>query len=236
MAKKPDYYTDEDEISFNLLNEDMMLQLIEDGDVVLPKKKVNVPKDMRWNTKVFNSELIEGLEEGESMREIANRIFPEIMLRVDLTGKTEEEIAKIIRRNIQSAIRNARTMVTGAENSGRLRSYKDLASRGVVQNKIWMSTPDDRTRPTHIDIDGEEQDINAPFTNGCQYPGDSNGPSEEVWQCRCTMRDKIIGFRRKDGSISRVGGAPEPTTMHDAQMEQEKERRKEQKKKRRSKK
>ena len=230
MASPKKWLKDDDNISFSLINEDMLDELISRGEVVLPKKKINIPKDMQWNLKTFNSELIQGILNGESMQEIADRIFPEIMLRLDLTGKTLEEIYSILKKNEQSAIRNARTMTTAAECGGRLKSYQNLADRGVIQKKVWMSTPDDRTRPTHVDLDGEEQDIDQPFSNGCMFPADSNGPAEEVWQCRCSIRDHIVGFRRSDGSISYVGGS-RGNTMHDRQMDEEKARRKSTKKK-----
>jgi hypothetical protein len=91
-----------------------------------------------------------------------------------------------------------------------------------------MATPDDRTRPTHIDIDGEEVDIDEPFSNDCMFPGDGNGPAEEVWCCRCSMRDHIIGFMRANGSISYVEHERDES-MHDEQMAEEKERRAEEK-------
>lgn len=214
----------DDEISFTLLNEEMLDELIRQGEIELPKKKINIPKDMQWNLKKFNSELIHGILNGDSMQEIADRIFPEIMAKAGLTGAAMEKIESIIRKNANSAIRNARTMTTAAECGGRLKSYQNLAERGVIQKKVWMATPDDRTRPTHVDIDGEEQDIDSYFSNGCMFPADSNGPSEEVWQCRCSMRDHIVGFKRSDGSISYVGGS-RGNTMHNRQMQEEKDRR-----------
>ena len=193
-------------VSFDLVDEHTVARLENDGKITVPKKRLRIPRDKRWNEKQMAGKVLRGIQNGDSVYDIAHS-----MLRV-------------VGNNELSAIRNARTMVTSAENNGRLDSYKALDKKGVVQKKVWMSTPDDRTRPSHVDLDGEEQDIDKPFSNGCQFPGDGKGPAEEVWMCRCTMTDHIIGFRREDGSISRVDYTPDKT-IHEEQMEDEKGRR-----------
>jgi hypothetical protein len=206
IARNSEYNYNEDLVSFSLVDESTVRKLQKDGKVVLPQKKIDIPKDMRWNEKQMGSKLMQGIQNGYSIPKIANSLL------------------EVIGNNKASATRNARTMTTSAENGGRLDSYKDLQARGVVQKKKWMATPDDRTRKSHIDIDGEEQDIDAEFSNGCMYPADGHGPSEEVWNCRCSMHTHIIGFRRADGSISRVN-YDRDKTMHDTQMAAERKER-----------
>lgn len=189
-----------------MINPDTVRRLVNDKKVILPDKKVDVPRDERWNEKLMSSKILQGIMNGDSVRTMSSAM------------------QQVIGNNSSSAIRNTRTMVTSAENHGRLDSYKNLTDQGVVLKKEWEATPDDRTRKSHIDIDGEEQDIDKPFTNGCQFPGDGNGPAEEVWCCRCSMGTHIIGFRRADGSISYVQGERD-RTLHDEQIEAERERR-----------
>lgn len=196
------------------------------GDIKLPRKKVDIPKDMRWNTKWMNSRLLEGILNGYSIDRIAESILPEIMKKIAWEGKTEKEQKGLIQRNVNASIRNARTMVTQSECGGRQDSYEELAEQGVVQKKVWIATPDERTREEHLDLDGVEVDIDEEFPNGCMYPGDPVGDPATVYNCRCSMRDKIIGFRRADGSISRIGHQRDDTT-HDKQMKEEKNRRRE---------
>lgn len=174
-------------IRFDLVNEDVVKKLILDGEIELPPRKLSIPKDMRWNLRQLNSSVLQGILQGESMDKIANRIFP------------------IVHRNEVSAIRSARTMVTGAENRGRLDSYARLSKDGLVIKKVWLATADNRTRDSHREINGQEREIGENFSNGLECPGDPHGAPEEVWNCRCTLKTHIIGFRRADGSISRVG-------------------------------
>lgn len=205
MAKKKNKRILAD-ISFALIDESTVARLQAIGDIVLPKKKVSVPKDERWNTKIMASKLLQGILNGDSIETISN------------------SLTEVIGNNMVSAVRNARTMTTGAENAGRLDSYKNLGKQGVVQKKVWIATADDRTRISHLYLDGEEVDIDKPFSNGLMQPGDPDGDPAEVWNCRCSMRTHIIGFRRADGSISYVEGEREDT-LHDKQMKEVKERR-----------
>lgn len=170
MAKSRAQYIQEhsdgsNDISFDLVDEATVKRLQKDKKIKVPKKKVDIPKDKRWNEKQMASKILQGIQNGDSI------------------PKMSKAMTEVIGNNLTSAIRNTRTMTTSAECNGRLDSYKKLADQGVVQKKVWMATPDDRTRPTHIDLDGEEQDIDKAFSNGCQFPGDGNGPAEEVWQC-----------------------------------------------------
>ncbi len=208
-------------VSYTLLDENTLSRAIK-GEI--PRKTIDVPKDKRWNEKYINSQVTQGIIQGESMDKISKRIFPEIMSKTDFSNLTEEEKNKLIERNKQSSIRAARTMVTGVENLGRLDGMKQLEKEGVLMKKIWTSTPDDRTRESHIDIDGEEQNLDDYFSNGCMFPGDGEGPAEEVWNCRCSMRRHIIGIRRKDGTIKEVDYKAD-SEEHDEAIEQEKLRR-----------
>lgn len=193
-------------VQFGLVDAHTVKRLVIDGKIKLPYKDLDIPKDMRWNKKQLNSAVLQGILQGDSMNKIAKRIV------------------HIVDNNASAAIRNARTMVTGAECRGREDSYRELESRGVVLKKVWIATPDGRTRESHLELDGEEVDVNEAFSNGCMYPGDPSGDPSEVYNCRCSIRTHIIGFRADDGSISEIDFEREET-LHDRQMEEEKERR-----------
>ena len=137
------------------------------------------------------------------MKQLQSKLLQGI-LNGDSIDKIALSFADVIGNNEASAIRNARTMTTQAECGGRQDSYKSLEEQGVVMKKVWIATPDDRVRKSHADLDGEEVDIDEEFSNGCMYPGDSSGPPEEVWNCRCSIKTHILGFRKKDGTISEV--------------------------------
>lgn len=206
IAENSEYSFNEDLFTFSLVDASTVDRLRRDGDIKLPPKKVNVPKDERWNTKQMSSKLMQGILQGDSIPKIS------------------ESLLDVIHNNTASATRAARTLVTQAENHGRLDSYKTLDEQGVVQEKVWIATPDSRTRASHLDVDGERVGINDTFSNGLEYPADPSGEPEEVYNCRCSMRTEIVGFRRADGSISRVDYERDDT-MHEGQMDEERGRR-----------
>ena len=232
-GQMPDIYTINynavapDALSIGVRFDNTVRRLILDGEIELPHKSLDVSKDMMWNKKQINNSVLQGILQGESIDKISRRIFKQAMAGETLSGLDVGEVVDIIDKNRNSAIRTARTMVTSAENHGRLDSYMELAEQGVIEKKVWVATPDDRTRPSHIDMDGEEQDINTRFSNGCMFPGDGSGPPEEVWMCRCTIVTNIIGIRGKGGKINYLKRVEKGQTMHERQMQEEKKRREE---------
>lgn len=132
-------------------------------------KKINISKDMRWNTKNISSAILQSVLQGETIQKMAKRL------------------QKVSDMNYNSAVRNARTMITGAENGGRLQAYRDMEERGLICKKVWEATISSRTRESHRKIDMEKVSIDEEFSNGLMYPGDPSGDGAEVYNCRCTM-------------------------------------------------
>lgn len=199
-------------IQFNLIDEATVKRRITDGDIKLPKKKVDIPKDKRWNTKQLNSAVTQGIIQGESMKDIAKRILP------------------VVDNNEKAAIRNTRTMVTGAECQGRVDRYKDLQKRGAIIKKVWMATADSRTRDWHLSMDGQEKELDEDFIDGngdkIEYPGDPSAEPKTVYNCRCAIASHILGFRKADGHIDWIDeDETDQDTFHETEIGREKSRR-----------
>jgi hypothetical protein len=99
--------------------------------------------------------------------------------------------------NETSAIRNARTSVTSAENKGRMDMLHGAEDKGVQTMKVWMATSDSRTRDAHAELDGEEAYVDEPFYNEfgkIMYPGDPDADPANVYNCRCSLGYHVIGF------------------------------------------
>jgi SPP1 gp7 family putative phage head morphogenesis protein len=143
------------------------------------KAEIKVTKDIAWNNRKINSALMQGILQGESIPDIANRL------------------AKIPDMNAGAAVRNARTLMTSAENEGRLDSFERAAGMGIKLKKTWIATLDDKVRASHAELDGETVEIDEPFSNGLMYPADPSGDDPaEIYNCRCTMIVQIAGFER----------------------------------------
>lgn len=169
--------------SFSLTNEEAVKNLAKSNKALLPTKKLNIPKDERWNHKQINSQMMQGILQGESIPKLAQRL------------------GNVTTMNVKSAIRNARTMTTAAENKGRLDSFKKASDDGIIMTKEWIATGDDRTRDWHLELDGTEVATDEPWENEygeIMYPGDPNADPANVYNCRCAMRAHVIGFKMWD--------------------------------------
>jgi len=154
--------------SFELVDASTVKNLATSDKTLLPYKYVDGKKDVRWNTQKVNAEVLQGIIQGESIPNIAKRL------------------TNVMGMNMASAIRNARTTVTSAENKGRMDSLHVAAEKGVIAHKIWMATHDSRTREAHIELDGQEQEIDNPFESelgDIMYPGDPEADPANVYNC-----------------------------------------------------
>ena len=85
----------------------------------------------------------------------------------------------------------ARTEAIGAVDAGEYDAFRDGAEEtGDEFEKVWLATTDSRTSPSHAEAEGQRVPVTEPFMVGgfaLDFPGDPNGPAQEVIQCRCTM-------------------------------------------------
>ena len=113
--------------------------------------------------------------------------------------KIAGRLSKVADMNETAAIRNARTMVTCAENKGRQDSYARATADGIVMKREWIATNDRRTRHWHAELDGVEVDIDEPWENEfgkIMFPGDPSADPANTYNCRCSMAAKVIGFKK----------------------------------------
>ena len=88
------------------------------------------------------------------------------------------------------AKRIARTEIHNAHNNAVMRTYNSLG----VEYTQWIAADDDRTRDSHVDVDGEIIPLGGRYSNGLEYPGDTNGPLEEWINCRCSNAPFVVPY------------------------------------------
>lgn len=185
--------------SFTLYDRHTVERMMKENPKLLPKARVDIPKDLRWNKQNLRSAVLQSILQGEDLGKTASRL-QRAGMKSNLTKQdvlsmkkyqhlsSDEDIAKVIvRKDREIAIRNARTMMTSAENGGRLDSYERAEEMGISMEKQWLATLDGRTRHSHAEQDGEHVPIREEFSNGLMFPADPDGDPREVYNCRCTM-------------------------------------------------
>jgi Phage Mu protein F like protein len=125
------------------------------------------------------------------------------------------------------ARRIARTETLGAVNGGTFAGAVARAdAMGIQMFKQWLATDDARTRPTHVDADGQVRPLKAPFEVGgwpLMYPCEPGGPAEEVINCRCSPlildADELTDAQRAELGLAEDGGpAPGPAPTEPASL------------------
>lgn len=144
-----------------------------------------------WETS--RSELLDGFERGESIPQLAERIRGSAGI------------------SARTSVLVARTQVIEASNAG---SYQTAVVSGIEMRKVWIATPDLRTRPTHLAADAATNEHPVPLTDNfvvggypAMFPAAPSLPPAERYNCRCT-----IGYVMSDDAIAKAREAAIPET------------------------
>ena len=191
-----------DSVGFDLWDEQTVKRLmVEQPDLMPyypPERAVKRGIDLSWGKKQITAQVTAGILQGESIPRLAERLKKNIP---DM--------------NQASAIRVARTAVTGAQNAGRMDSYRAAEEMGIKLKKQWLATLDGRTRHAHRALDGQTQETSKPFHSelgDIMYPGDPNANPSNIYNCRCTLIADVEGVDVSDAKRrDRYGVLPNMT-------------------------
>ena len=169
------------DVGFDLWDEQTVKRLmVEQPDLMPyypPKRALKRGIDLAYGKKQITASVTSSILQGKSIKHMADDL--------------QKRITTMSR---DSAIRTARTAVTGAQNAGRMDSYAAAQKMGIKLKKRWLATLDARTRHSHAMLDGEQVAQDKKFSNGCRFPGDPQGPPWEIYNCRCTLVAALDGI------------------------------------------
>lgn len=173
-------------IGFDLWDERTVKRLIVERPDLMPaypkKRALKRGIDLDYGKKQITASVTSSILQGKDIKEMAD----DLQKRIESMSR-------------ESAIRTARTAVTGAQNAGRLDTYYAAEKMGIKCRKMWVATLDDRTRDSHAALDGEIVENDKTFSNGCRFPGDPRGAPGETYNCRCTMVSDLPGIDAPKG-------------------------------------
>ena len=170
-------------VGFDLWDEQTVKRLmVEQPDLMPyypPKRALKRGIDLAYGKKQITASVTSSILQGKSIKHMADDL--------------QKRITTMSR---DSAIRTARTAVTGAQNAGRMDSYAAAEKMGIKLKKRWLATLDNLTRHAHAVLDGQTVDIDKPFKvdgEEIMFPGDTSAPGYLVYNCRCTMVVEVDG-------------------------------------------
>lgn len=175
-------------VGFDLWDEQTVRRLLVEQPNLMPyyppERAVKRGIDLAYGKRQITAQVTSGILQGESIKHLADRLQ-----------------TNIPNMNRDSAIRVARTAVTGAQNAGRQDSYDAAVKMGIEMEKQWLATLDGRTRHDHAMADGQIAGVDEPFTVGGEklmFPGDPSGSGWNIYNCRCTQIAKVKGVDMSD--------------------------------------
>lgn len=179
---------------FGVYDSATVTNLIKNDPQLLPKWKIDEKKDYIWNGKKVNTQITQGIIQGEKLDQIAKR------LSVNLCSQNKSKMLTF-----------ARTAMTGAQNSGRQFSLNDAKGKGINVQKEWMATLDGRTRDAHRELDGQKVPLDKPFKvdgEEIMFPGDPTAKARLVYNCRCTMVGDLVDYPSEYQRYDNINGTP----------------------------
>lgn len=176
--------------SYSLYNRQSVERMYRDNPKLYhePGKKVSRAilegKQKDWDKRRIQSVITQGILQGESIPNLTKRLE-------SVTGGDHK-----------AAIRNARTMMTGVQNAGRIDAQNRAKGMGIPVRKQWLATLDSRTRHWHRDLDGVIVETDEPFVHAIpgnpaaeiMFPGDTEAAPVDLYNCRCTLLTAIRGY------------------------------------------
>lgn len=176
-------------VGFDLWDEQTVKRLMVEQPELMPyyppKRALKRGIDLEYGKKQITASVTSSILQGKSIKHMADDL--------------QKRITTMSR---DSAIRTARTAVTGAQNAGRMDSYAAAEKMGIKLKKRWLATLDNLTRHAHAMLDGQQADIDEPFkVDGYEimFPGDTSAPGYLVYNCRCTTTAVVDGVDTSNG-------------------------------------
>lgn len=128
--------------------------------------------------KALRTTLAEGIEEGLGLEKMKDRL-------IESASSVFEELSTV------RALMIARTETGASVNIGQVATYKAVG----IERKEWIATLDERTRESHLQMDGKTVAIDETFevenpdggVDNMLYPMDPNGSAGNVVNCRCSV-------------------------------------------------
>lgn len=138
---------------------------------------------------------------GEDVDLLKRKIIAQVSRGIS-TGMSFAQVAKGLsdytRIGYNNSVRIARTEGHRIQNTAAMNAMNAAKEKGADVVKQWDATLDGRTRESHQAVDGEIRELDKPFSNGLDFPGDPSGGAAEVVNCRCAILQRATAALDED--------------------------------------
>ena len=152
------------------------------------QQTVDKKKDMDWNKQNLRKSVLAGS-----------------LLLLGAYAIMKRSAHSSVEKNRNSAYRQNIDMGGDAETKARLDGMYWAEYLGNRMHKAWIATLDNRTRHSHVMLDGVDIPLDEIFDNGCSRPKDPNGTPEEICNCRCSLKYIRVGGQSGSTRSARQG-------------------------------
>lgn len=163
------------------IDQEQVIQAIQLDSKISQGLYTKLGEDVDVLKKAIQSEVSTGIANGSSWNQIASKIA--------FTGMSSQFNVAYNR-----SILIARTEAHRIQQKAALDCQYKAKEKGAEIRKVWDSTMDSRTRPTHVSLDGQIREVEEEFEVGgkkAMYPGGFGRPEEDC-NCRCCLLQKSL--------------------------------------------
>lgn len=157
------------------------------------------PSETKFEFDPFSAELLKWIrrQAGLKIKGIEQTTIERVRAAIaegEEANESTPQIAKRIKETYQDFGRYRSFVIARTETGAAagVASQEAAKQTGMTLKKVWISSRDGRVRDSHVAIDGEIKEMDELYSNGCMFPGDPDGPAEEVIQCRCTESYEVV--------------------------------------------
>lgn len=168
------------DLSFYVYDSTAVKKLVFEDIEVIPYKKLDKAKDIRWNFQNIKREVAKSIIKGESVDKLAK------VLSKEVTNRNEKQMRK-----------HAITALNSARNQGRMARIQESINMGIDTRKKWVATLDAKTRIAHAYLDQQVVDYDEYFeVEGMKirFPGDPHAHPSLVYNCRCRLDGEVVKY------------------------------------------
>ncbi len=171
--------------SFSLYNADAIRIIQTEDPDLIPWTPLSPDeeRDELWNRRHVQLAITQGILQGDSIRELSNRLLP------------------VVNMDENASRRTARTAYTSIQNQARRDAIQRVRNAGIQMDEYWMSVLQDNSRDTHIQMHGTLPNEDGLYGEGIiprgallRFPADPRGAPEQVYNCQCSIQAFLHGI------------------------------------------